>query len=116
VLARGFLQEFPYACDGLDWHLSVVCAQSRDGKDDSSPSDAADLRVRESFSAHKAHEDAENGEACMALCALAAVEQDPKKLLILVSEINRLLSARNQRLANEASKRVNPKADRKSRP
>jgi hypothetical protein len=52
----------------------------------------------------------------MALCARAAVEQDPKKHLELVSEVNRLLSARNQRLAHEASKRVNPKADRKSRP
>lgn len=31
----------------------------------------------------------------MALCERAAVEQDPKKLLELVSEINRLLDARN---------------------
>jgi len=52
----------------------------------------------------------------MALRARAAVEPDPKKHLELVSEMNRLLSARNQRLANEASRSVNPKADRKSRP
>ena len=91
----------------LDWHLSSVCAQSRDGKDDSP--DADDLRGKESFPEHRAHEDAENGETWMALCARAALEQDPKKLLELVSEINRLLSARNQRLTSEASKRVNPK-------
>jgi hypothetical protein len=52
----------------------------------------------------------------MALCERAAVEQDPKKHLELVSEVNRLLSARKRRLANEAGKRVNSKADRKSCP
>lgn len=38
----------------------------------------------------------------IALCAKAAVEQDPKKLLDLVSEINRLLEARRKRLLNDA--------------
>jgi len=32
------------------------------------------------------------------LCALAAVEQDSKKLLVLVEEINRLLEQREQQL------------------
>jgi len=32
------------------------------------------------------------------LCSLAAVEQDSKKLLVLVEEINRLLEEREQRL------------------
>ena len=45
---------------------------------------------------------AQNAEGWVALCARAAVEQDPKKLLELVSEINRLLDARRKGLANEA--------------
>jgi hypothetical protein len=40
-------------------------------------------------------------ETWIALCAQAAIEQDPKRLLDLVSEINRLLDVRRQRLANE---------------
>jgi predicted Zn-ribbon and HTH transcriptional regulator len=34
----------------------------------------------------------------MELCELAAVEQDPKKLLQLVKEINNLLKEKEQRL------------------
>ena len=41
------------------------------------------------------------GETWISLCAQAAVEQDPKRLLDLVSEINRLLDARRKRLAHE---------------
>jgi hypothetical protein len=41
-------------------------------------------------------------ERWIALCAQAAVEQDPKKLLELVSEINRLLDARKKRLSTDA--------------
>jgi len=37
----------------------------------------------------------------MALCERAAVEQDPKKLLELVSEINRLFDARERRLSGK---------------
>jgi len=40
------------------------------------------------------------GETWVALCAQAAVEQDPKRLLALVSEINRLLDARKKRLTH----------------
>jgi hypothetical protein len=36
------------------------------------------------------YEKIQSGEAWMSLCERAAVEQDPKKLLELVSEINRL--------------------------
>jgi hypothetical protein len=43
-------------------------------------------------------------EDWVALCAKAAVEKDPKKLLDLVSEINRLLDARRKRLLNDAVK------------
>lgn len=43
---------------------------------------------------------AANAEGWVALCAQAAVEKDPKKLLELVSEINRLLDVRRKRLAN----------------
>jgi len=38
------------------------------------------------------------------LCALAAVEQDPEKLLQLVEEINRLLDEKEQRLRNTGAK------------
>jgi hypothetical protein len=33
------------------------------------------------------------------LCAQAATEQDPKKLMVLISEINRLLKEKERRLA-----------------
>jgi hypothetical protein len=35
------------------------------------------------------------------LCEQAAIEQDPKKLLELAEEINRLLEAKEQRLKNQ---------------
>jgi hypothetical protein len=38
-------------------------------------------------------------QSWMALCERAAVEQDPKKLLELVSEINRLFDASKEHLA-----------------
>jgi hypothetical protein len=60
------------------------------GQDDTFPSNRSPLR-----------EKAPTAEGWVALCAQAAVEQDPRKLLELVSEINRLLDARRKRLANE---------------
>jgi hypothetical protein len=48
------------------------------------------------------HETVQSGETWMALCERAAVEQDPRKLLELVSEINRLLDAREKRLMNKS--------------
>jgi hypothetical protein len=47
------------------------------------------------------HEKVHSGETWMALCERAAVEQDPKKLLELVSEINRLCDARKKRLSGK---------------
>ena len=41
----------------------------------------------------------ENGERWRQLCAQAAVEQDPQKLQELIREINRLLDAKQRRLA-----------------
>ena len=38
------------------------------------------------------------------LCALAAVEQDPKKLLELTAEINRLLEQKEKRLVTQEDK------------
>lgn len=46
-------------------------------------------------------EKVQSGETWMALCERAAVEQDPKKLLELVSEINRLFDAQEKRLSGE---------------
>jgi len=48
------------------------------------------------------HERVQSGETWMALCELAAVEQDPRKLLELVSEINRLFDAREKRLMTKS--------------
>jgi hypothetical protein len=47
-----------------------------------------------------------SGETWMALCERAAVEQDPKKLLDLVSEINRLFEAREKRLSGKSDNRL----------
>jgi hypothetical protein len=47
-------------------------------------------------------EKVQSGETWMALCERAAVEQDPKKLLELVSEINRLFDARERRLSGKS--------------
>ena len=44
---------------------------------------------------------AKNEERWRELCALAAVEQDPKKLMELVREITRLLELRDGRRARE---------------
>jgi hypothetical protein len=44
------------------------------------------------------HEKIQGEETWMSLCERAAVEQDPKKLLELVSEINRRFQSREQRL------------------
>jgi hypothetical protein len=43
----------------------------------------------------------ENHEKWMELCALAAKEQDPAKLLALTQEIARLLDERDQRLKGQ---------------
>jgi hypothetical protein len=43
----------------------------------------------------------ETGEHWKELCAQAAVEQDPQKLLELTQEINRLLEAKEQRLLKQ---------------
>ena len=47
-------------------------------------------------------EKVQSGERWIELCERAAVEQDPKKLLELVSEINRLFEAREKRLAGKS--------------
>lgn len=50
-------------------------------------------------------------ERWLELCELAANEQDPKKLLTLVTEINRLLSEKEEYLkANKLSKQFTPQA------
>jgi hypothetical protein len=77
----------------------------RDPLKGSNSVDGADSTGKEPFlSARTASSNGrlQNGETWVALCAQAAVEQDPKRLLELVSEINRLLDARKKRLATEA--------------
>lgn len=48
----------------------------------------------------------ENEERWRALCEQAVVEQDPKKLLQLVREINRLLEADEQRLQRDRVRNI----------
>jgi hypothetical protein len=50
----------------------------------------------------------ENTERWMELARLAAIEQDPEKLLTLVQEINELLDKKTKRL-NDAAHDKNPK-------
>jgi hypothetical protein len=45
----------------------------------------------------------ENKERWLELCALAAEEQDPKKLMELIAEITALLEAKEKRLKDKAS-------------
>jgi hypothetical protein len=52
------------------------------------------------------HEKVQSGETWMALCERAAVEQDPRKLLELVSEINRLFDARERRLSGKPENKL----------
>jgi hypothetical protein len=47
------------------------------------------------------YENVQTAEKWVALCAQAAVEQDPRKLLELISEINCLLDNRRKRLSNK---------------
>ena len=47
----------------------------------------------------------ETRERCQELCEQAANEQDPKKMLELVEEINRLLAVKYDRLSHEGSAR-----------
>jgi hypothetical protein len=45
------------------------------------------------------HSDAQSSSVWMALCERAAVEKNPRKLLELISEINRLLDTRERQLS-----------------
>jgi hypothetical protein len=80
-----------------------VSIKNIDGNKDVTPLAAIDSGRDEPFLSNRAsapQEKTPGAEGWVALCARAAVEQDPKKLLELVSEINRLLDARRKRLAN----------------
>ena len=51
------------------------------------------------------HQKSPSTESWVELCAQAAVEQDPKRLLELVKQINRLLDARRRRLYSEGDRK-----------
>jgi hypothetical protein len=51
----------------------------------------------------------ENDEKWKALCAQAAVEQDPHKLSQLINEIIRLIDLRKQHIANKQSSDDKPR-------
>lgn len=46
----------------------------------------------------------ENKEKWLSLCAQAAVEQDPDRLMTLVEEISRLLDEKQQRVSQQQAK------------
>jgi hypothetical protein len=48
----------------------------------------------------------ETKERWLELCARAAIEQDPKRLMELIEEINELLEAKEQRLQHKQAQRV----------
>ena len=50
----------------------------------------------------------ENREKWMELCEQAATEQDPEKLMELISQINRLLEAKERRLKGNPSATESP--------
>jgi hypothetical protein len=86
-----------------------------DGIGDITPLAAVESGQDETFFSNRPtarQEKVPSGEGWVALCAQAAVEQDPKKLLELVSEINRLLDARRKRLAKETDGTSDPNAAR----
>jgi hypothetical protein len=69
------------------------------------PLSATDSGKKETFTSSQTsltHDGTSGAEGWVALCAQAAVERDPKKLLELVSEINRLLDARRKRLTTKS--------------
>jgi len=81
-------------------HLTRVTTDSNDSKSADLPATTKQPTVPERTAVSDGRP--LGGETWIALCAQAAVEQDPKRLLELVSEINRLLDVRNKRLAQEA--------------
>jgi hypothetical protein len=74
--------------------------QSEDGERTLAGGDDGDQKLL--FSVQRSLDRIPVEEGWIALCARAAVEQDPKKLLDLVIEINRQLDARRKRLLNES--------------
>jgi hypothetical protein len=84
-------------------HRSVVPINPLDRNQDVKPLAAIESGEKEPFPPNRtpiANEKVQSAEGWVALCAQAAVEKDPKKLLELVSEINRLLDARRKRLSS----------------
>lgn len=84
-------------------------------KEDSHPETAIDGGANQLVDPdHSPHSVAgtDGDETWIQLCGLAAVEQDPKRLLELMSKINRLLEARKNSLAapkQEAARKIAPR-------
>jgi len=76
-----------------------VTKNPKDSKPQDRGASGEERVLREAVSPSDGHPQGE--ESWIALCAQAAVEQDPKRLLELVSEINHLLDAKKKRLAHE---------------
>jgi hypothetical protein len=83
-------------------HLRPVTTDASDSQKSlrigNSDAERSPLQVASSADGH-----ATGVEAWVNLCARAAIEKDPKRLLELVKEINRLLDVRRQRLIHETA-------------
>jgi hypothetical protein len=94
-----FLQNTPHYTLPSHQHLSAVTKKTKDSKPRDRGASGEERVLPQAASPSEGHPRGE--ESWIALCAQAAVEPDPKRLLELVSEINRLLDARKKRLAHE---------------
>jgi hypothetical protein len=76
--------------------------------DESKQPGRTDFSAKATLSESAASSDGQTrvAETWVTLCAQAAIEQDPKRLLDLVIEINRLLDVRRQRLENESGRKA----------
>lgn len=84
---------------------------ARDHDDKAVATEASQSEVLDQNPSSPSHGEGPSVEDWIALCARAAVEQDPKKLLDLIIQINRLLDARRKRLFNEAEEKSERKID-----
>jgi hypothetical protein len=103
VKLQFLLQNLQQACWYSPPHPNVVPIDSTDRSNGAKPFAGNDSGAKEPFFSNRpaVNGDGIHGaERWVALCAQAAVEKDPKKLLELVSEINRLLDARRKRLSS----------------
>lgn len=98
-----FLHDLQHKTSQLPKHLRAVTSDPKKTSKNTKLAGASSFSHNHSIfsNAVPSDEKSPSGETWVVLCAQAAVEQDPKRLLDLVSEINRLLHGRKKRLSDE---------------